>query len=1606
MIAVFRDTLRDGDMANLQKAVASFYQTANRTNPLRLAVLAGNDIQLAGPFQTRSQLQAALAEVAAAAATGQAVTPARFYTGLGTAAPQLGSNWSTVVLVGHFPEIAPELAAYTEGWLSVKLRSARFRVSYWDPSGAPAEVLDALTAGTGGRKLADGLAVLAASLKQKEEFREAVWRDPAPASGFRACPVTFVLSGNDGPADVTVPALAAAPGTTPPDPEHYAVLRQKIESLAASLKQPQLSASQATQAEADLQSAMEIDPRGEETLRLGAALHQRQGNDRKLAPLLATLTEIAPHDAAVFAGLGHARYRLGDAEGADRALLRARELKPGDVAVSEELARIRLARQNDREALPFLEECLAGRSNVQELWLVRADVAARLNDWQRIADSLEHAIALGAVPLARRTALVRLYLEHKMPDQALVHVRAVAEHLPPDGAVRSEYAGFLDRMDQPDEALASWKRALEADPALEPAYARITRLLIDRNALGEALETAEKGIQAAPKSARLYLAKAEALDKQDRFYDARRTLRQVAAALPDMALLERLAEMEDAGGGHAARYYRQAVEAAGASGAADSRTKADLERGLAAALRDGDADHAAWFRARLENPGAPAAKARSRGGTVLVPGGLAALSFVAHSRSSTPDRFLVEYARTVATNIVATNKRFTDAIHEHFRRIADLTALGTPKAGGATVMIALEDKKLARNGEKVLELLGWKVHTNREGVKVEPAEKGARAAHQETASALAIDEIGMQEKLESRQPFSFEIPTESASVALGEEPWRAQFYPKEKYIGGLVEAMASDLRLAQTYAAVGQMDADTAAVLTAAVPLKTLAEKYASMLMQYSSALAVERGRAAVPGGAAADAIWTGLVGAGPGQPGPFFRALLARDDGKLLAFYGALSTLDIEHQRFFTRTASRCSKFYQLYKESPEIQRAAARHIPTSPFEGFLAEVPLNPDGTVDFPGSPEVWMVAKGQSHSIEHVGKLLKRAKRSVAPDVEDEILLRLGGTRYKDAGAVRGELDNFLAVVHIDEHRSEPLDESSALMLAQHFASDGASYPFFAALTGLGPKQFEDFFALTEALRSRPEGERGADLAPLNSLIEIVCLAQQTGTLDQARSAELFGRIVKAFQQVASPAQRTSTSLDLVRQILALAGLDAAEPDTAMRKLLLGSYPAATVELDGESITLDPSKARHARYQQVLELQKVPSLATVLALSDAARKIGSGKGPPAEQIQVLDSKAAGLFYIGVPKELQMKAPERDLVQGFQPRRLQEIVKQLREKTAKKKVDLKDLEKLGTEYLDSMDAPVRWALAGIVYAWFLSPDDLLVSEDSLLLRKHRFVTPTPGRGTPVWQIAELKQTSEKGGSSFAGSFAGFADAAGTAAALSGKLGGENGELIAGKQLGSIRMTNWAGLRDQDLRLMGLKVTVAREWVARAASQPEVESSLAEATLGLLSLTRRAGLLTALGEGNWKSVWDALTLADLYFLGDRYLESYPKDAWQSPATRALRQIAAQNDGSRLQLLGGELGDTLGCSHPHLRSAPPYEEYEKDLIPTRLAERTAEFKLYLARYADEEGIPASALGALAEPAARGMLKKFQLSDIHDWRSVLSTFATLDRKAIDGGLVK
>jgi hypothetical protein len=284
---------------------------------------------------------------------------------------------------------------------------------------------------------------------------------------------------------------------------------------------------------------------------------------------------------------------------------------------------------------------------------------------------------------------------------------------------------------------------------------------------------------------------------------------------------------------------------------------------------------------------------------------------------------------------------------------------------------------------------------------------------------------------------------------------------------------------------------------------------------------------------------------------------------------------------------------------------------------------------------------------------------------------------------------------------------------------------------------------------------------------------------------------------------------------------------------------------------------------------------------------------------------------------------------------------------------------------------------------------------------LRKHHYFdfASETGRKQLVPE-SSFNQNSQGIGSYFVGGFAQFALAAGKAASVGWKTGGPSANASIAAQIAAIRSAPWERLEESDQRLAGLRITVAREWIYVSATQEEAFRALSEDTMGLLSLSRRADLLNGIEAGNWRKVWESVTLPDLFSLGGKYLERFKSDPWTSPVTVALRSIAATNDGARLNILGAIPYHSFGCNHPHLVADAPYEEYEQQMFPDELAERSAAFELFLAFQADNLGVEPSALSDVVETLASKAFRSTDMVDLKDWRSLMAGFATITAKDI------
>lgn len=243
--------------------------------------------------------------------------------------------------------------------------------------------------------------------------------------------------------------------------------------------------------------------------------------------------------------------------------------------------------------------------------------------------------------------------------------------------------------------------------------------------------------------------------------------------------------------------------------------------------------------------------------------------------------------------------------------------------------------------------------------------------------------------------------------------------------------------------------------------------------------------------------------------------------------------------------------------------------------------------------------------------------------------------------------------------------------------------------------------------------------------------------------------------------------------------------------------------------------------------------------------------------------------------------------------------------------------------------------------------------------------------------------------------GGFAQFGLAAGSAAAVSWKSGGHAGGEAIAAEIAAIRGAIWARLDESDQRLLVLRIEAAREWIVESARRPAEFRALSEETMGLLSLSRRAELLTGIESRDWNQVWSSVMVPDLLALGGRYLQRFKTDSQPSPLFAALREVSATNDGSRLATLGSVTYYSFGCGHPHLQPNAPYEEYERHFFPDAIAERFAEFKLFLVLQADALGVQPPVLAEVAEALAAKAFRGAKMADFRDWRSLQAAYASI-----------
>jgi hypothetical protein len=518
-------------------------------------------------------------------------------------------------------------------------------------------------------------------------------------------------------------------------------------------------------------------------------------------------------------------------------------------------------------------------------------------------------------------------------------------------------------------ARPAYQQAITADPAgLQP------RLLLARLELGEQrwAETASA---------------AEALiriDTEHRYPEgwlllgvARYQLKQLDAA--QAALLEAV-RLDSARQLPQAEYFLGAVLAGkGDRSAAAARLRAYLDRAPSAPSAESVREQLAELTAStgglpLAAPSGMLTAAAfepeiASAGQAWVPGGRRALAAVARMQGvPSPENFFLEYGRTVAAQTSRLNPDpiagYAAAVTAFVSSVAELTDLGERREGRAIVRLSLVPESQAKT-QRILALLGWRSCERNGKPSIEPGDQPADGPRQHIPPALGIDELAMRSTLEAGRVFEFEILSETAPLS-GGTAWGATLEGFITLPGGIAEAFIREPRLAKTYAGLASMGAADGLAFARRAGLRALVATHSDALWQFGGALRLAAGQVVLPGGAAAESLWTKLAGVSPRDPMKFFEAVLTVDRGRLAAFYAALMRADAAHQQFFTRSPAAAHRYYAWYRDSEELREGI--NVPARAWRAdFFRDLPLENKDVVYFPGGRSAWSTASTDEEAL---------------------------------------------------------------------------------------------------------------------------------------------------------------------------------------------------------------------------------------------------------------------------------------------------------------------------------------------------------------------------------------------------------------------------------------------------------------------------------------------------------------------------------------------------------------------------------------------------------------------------------------------------------------
>jgi len=702
----------------------------------------------------------------------------------------------------------------------------------------------------------------------------------------------------------------------------------------------------------------------------------------------------------------------------------------------------------------------------------------------------------------------------------------------------------------------------------------------------------------------------------------------------------------------------------------------------------------------------PEAKPRTAGQewtTIDIPGPMRSFNRMAALSPDLPtDEILPALARNVVTNgYQAANSaegleqtEFLKLVVRYLTQARELA-----KLAGEARKIQIDQCESALTGD-LLKVLGYRMR-GACGAEVVLETVNASRAFLTIDSGFPLAEL--ETALRSNRPFSYAYASTSVPILYNAEYWLGA---KEKVQGEFIDAFLSDPQLCRLYLGVSKLDRETADVMKAKIPVVRL-KAFSHVLDFFGGMFYIRDGKAVVPGGPKAEAIWTELAGAPPSDPAAFFERLVAKDDGWLCSYFDSISRISGPVQEFLTQPA-RLRRYYGAVKgrlTSPGPARPVFRA--NTDLLLLTTRLRLEADGSAHVPGNIEIWKNLFIKHPHGKYDGKLTKSA---VGWKESDDVIEALFALSRK---AVENEpLRIYMALSDMNRRRAKPLLPATVDRLAREYRTFGAQYPVLNETPRLTDETILAYLDLLTAEASiRDQGVRADAAGTLQALVSFWQIFLRQGSIPDADADKVFNQITAPFAKVKAERDVFAAGMDGVKALLAATK---SRPDVSPQDRMLDLLAGFDAEME--------SQAHISLVQDLMKVFEAQRLVSLKALSDLADHLDAiGKGAKVDPA-IVARVAQRLADVQLPRAGLSGVEKNSLVFGYYAERHIENQRKLNLRAAIERA-AGNPERLA-DIKASLAPLLRDTLVGLNYAHYAPPGAQILYTNPIFVRSHDFL------------------------------------------------------------------------------------------------------------------------------------------------------------------------------------------------------------------------------------------------------------------------------------------